>query len=187
MASKPLRKQQTSTNNPANSGPTASNALRTRCREATIVSVSRSARSPPLARRPANEGFDQSDVMRGIRFARVKSARSRSPASSDALRSARGHPVHVGWRASLADFLFHQRQRWCGHLQSRPAVAPKQDVGRESDQPPVPADCGLPPIFFGVCRELSTSADGAEMAAVVARQLCLMRLGTIDHWRPFLL
>ncbi|HEY6381705.1 MAG TPA: hypothetical protein VIY07_07850 [Pseudolabrys sp.] len=66
------------------------------------------------------------------------------------------------------DFLFHQRQRSRGHLQSRPAVAPKQVVERESNQPLVPADCGLRPIFFVVCRELSTCARGAEIAAVVA-------------------
>lgn len=64
---------------PANSGPTALSARRTRCRAAMMVSAS-AAGPPAAAPAPPALGDAQSTVSRGINCAYVKSARKRSPA-----------------------------------------------------------------------------------------------------------
>jgi len=45
-----------------------------------MVSLKVLARLPPALRRPDEIGLDQFEVVRGIRWARAKSVRSRSPA-----------------------------------------------------------------------------------------------------------
>jgi len=74
-----LRKQQTSTSSPENSGPTASSVARTRWRAPITVSVKVAGEAP---RGPVATEALQFEVMRGIRCARVNSARNRWPASN---------------------------------------------------------------------------------------------------------
>ena len=78
-SSRPLRKQQTSSSRPENSGPTASSAWRTRwrARDHRLGEVAGDAAAAAAGR---TIGLAQFEVVRGIRCARVKSARSRSPA-----------------------------------------------------------------------------------------------------------
>ncbi len=100
-SSNPRRKQQTSSSTPANSGPHASNASRTRCRDATIRSVISPAPFPP-ERPPV--GVVQLDVTRGVSCARVKSARSFSPATN-CIGSIMARPSRPFRRASHASGL----------------------------------------------------------------------------------
>lgn len=76
-SSSPRRKQHTSISTPENSGPQASSASRTRCREAITTSVISLPLLPQLRVRATP---DQLEVTRGDKCPRVKSARSFSPA-----------------------------------------------------------------------------------------------------------
>ena len=100
-SSNPRRKQQTSSNTPANSGPHASSANRTRCRDATIRSVI----SPTLFPRELPPvGVVQLEVTRGVNCARVKSARNFSPATN-CVGSIMARPSRPLRRASHANGL----------------------------------------------------------------------------------
>ena len=76
----PFRKQQVSSRRPANSGPTASRVRASRTFAASTASAKTMPSFPP--RRACSTGAVQFAVILGVSPARVKSARSRSPASS---------------------------------------------------------------------------------------------------------